>query len=119
MGACICFIISGGDLEALADDLIEKEKKFNSNLANIGDTARDAAGRARDATERAAERRADQVRERTATLLTQPELPHPDEESTEPHKVYHRAITSLYAGTAPEAGGLSGKVGVSSLPNCP
>jgi hypothetical protein len=37
---------------------------------------------------------------------------------SDPTKVYHRAITPLYAGTAPEAGQLSGRVGVSGLPNC-
>ena len=110
IGACVCFIISGGDLEALADDLIEKEKKLGANLANIGDTAERAV-------ERAADRRADQVRERANTMLNQPEFPHPDDplEDTEPHKVYHRAITSLFAGTAPEAGKLTGKVSVSKL----
>jgi hypothetical protein len=30
--------------------------------------------------------------------------------------VIHRAITPLYAGTSPEAGQLSGRVGVSGLP---
>ena len=36
---------------------------------------------------------------------------------SDPTKVYHRAITPLYAGTAPEAGQLSGRVGVSGLSN--
>lgn len=58
VGTCICFIVTGGDLEALAED--------------------------------------------------QPQLPQL--ELSESSKVYHRATTSLYAGTAPEAGRLGGKV---------
>ena len=37
----------------------------------------------------------------------------------EPSKVHHRAITPLYAGTAPEAGRLNGKVRVLGLSTCP
>ena len=37
----------------------------------------------------------------------------------EPTRVYHRAITPLFAGAAPEASVLSGKVNASRLQNCP
>lgn len=37
----------------------------------------------------------------------------------EPSKVYHRAITSLYAGTSPEASRLNGKVRVLGTPKLP
>jgi hypothetical protein len=112
-GTIICFILAGGDWEGLAEEALDDKRHLN-------------AGAIRDEAGRNVERRA---RQRVEPLLDaqprlpnpgQPDLPHPDEplESTEPTKVYHRAITSLYAGTALEAGKLSGKVGVSSLPNC-
>ena len=96
VGACICFLISGGDLEALTEDILDREHKMEHAGA--------AAGRRVDA---AAQRRLDQI--------GQPDA-HQHHDPTEPTKVIHRAITPLYAGTAPAAGQLSGRVGVSGLP---
>jgi hypothetical protein len=42
-----------------------------------------------------------------------------DLDSDEPSKVYHRAITSLFAGTAPEASQLNGKVCLPGLSKFP
>ena len=97
VGACICFLISGGDLDALTEDILDREHKMENAGA--------AAGRRVDA---AAQRRLDQI--------GQPAAAHDHHDPTEPTKVIHRAITPLYAGTAPAAGQLSGRVGVSGLP---
>ena len=82
VGWCIRVTLSGGILKALAGDLIENEENCYCTRG---------------------------ARKQAELLLTQPELPHLDEESTEPTDKY-RAITTLYAGTAPKAGKLSGKV---------
>ena len=70
MGACICFVLSGGDLEALTEDRFVDNRHLKGAI-------------------------------RAETHASEP---------PEPSKAYYRAITSLYAGTAPEAGRLSGKV---------
>ena len=98
VGACICFLISGGDLDALTEDILDREHKMENAGA--------AAGRRFDA---AAQHRLDQIGQPAATA-------HEHHDPTEPTKVIYRAITPLFAGTAPEAGQLSGRVGVSSLP---
>ena len=73
VGSCICFLFSGGDLEALTEDIPDREHKMEA-------------------------------------------IRYRDDDPTEPTRVIHRAITPLYAGTAPEAGQLNGRVGVSGLP---
>ena len=97
LGTCICFILSGGDLEALTEDIRRDE------VSN--------ARQARSEAEHSAQRRARQNSGFSDEV-------DPDE-PPEPSKVYHRAITSLYAGTDPEASELNGKVRVLSLPNPP
>jgi hypothetical protein len=92
MGACICFIVSGGDLEALTEDIVDKHHPTSRGI--------------RAQAEAAAQR---------------PVLPQDDDDldSSEPAKVDHRAITSLFAGTATQAGRMNGKVclsGPSKLP---
>ena len=93
----MCFILSGGDLEALTEDLRRDE------LSNARQVRSDA--------EHSAQRRARQNSAFSDDL--DPDGP------LEPSKEYHRAITSLYAGTDPEASQLNGKVRVIGLPNCP
>jgi len=95
LGTCVCFILSGGDLEALTEDMRREE------LPN--------AREIRSGAEASAQRRARQNSGISEELDS--------DEPTEPSKVYHRAITSLYAGTDPEASQLNGKV--RGLPNCP
>jgi hypothetical protein len=98
VGACICFLISGGDLEALTEDILDRERKVE-DVRDQGVARLDASAR----------RRIDH--------LGLPDATAPDhDDPTEPTKVIHRAITPLYAGTAPEAGRLNGRVGVSGLP---
>jgi hypothetical protein len=124
VGTCICFILSGGDLEGLTEDV---------------DVGRPNLGNIRDGTETTVQHQArrqaepllvepqlppsaqPQLPHPARPLSAQPQLPHPEDplESTKYTKVYHRATTSLYAGTAPDAGRLNGKVGVFGLPNCP
>ena len=100
LGACMCFLISGGDLEALTEDIIDREP--------VGEIRYAAVEKRSDA---AAQRRLDQTGHPDATAHE-----HEHHDPTEPTKVIHRAITPLYAGTAPAAGQLSGRVGVSGLP---
>lgn len=98
--ACMCFLISCGDLEALSEDIPDREPR------STGDT--------RDEAESFSRRRArDHVRHQDITT------PHHDHhDPCQPTKVYHRALNSLFAGTAPEASRLNGKVGV-LLPKLP
>jgi len=93
LGTCICFILSGGDLEALTEDLRHEEASNTRALRSEAQSSAQLAQR--------------QVRQNTAFSS---EL-DPDEPS-EPSKVYHRAITSLCAGTDPDASQLNGKVRV-------
>ena len=74
VGSCICFLFSGGDLEALTEDILDREHKMEA-------------------------------------------IRYRDDDPTEPTRVIHRAITPLYAGTAPEAGQLNGRVGVIRPPD--
>jgi hypothetical protein len=100
VSAMMCFLISGGDLEALMEDIPDREPR------SMGDTP--------DETESSTRRRArGHVRHQDITT------PHHDHhDPSQSIKVYHRAITSLYAGTAPEASQLSGRVGA-PLPKLP
>ena len=94
VGSCICFLISGGDLEALT------EGDDNLDLERREEGLRHAAGRRLD-------------------VSAQNQFGYPDanaHDPIEPTRVIHRAITPLYAGTALEAGRLNGRVGVSGLP---
>jgi hypothetical protein len=97
LGTCCCFILSGGDLEALTEDIRREE------LSN----ARQMRTEAESTVQRG-------VRQNSGI----PEDLDSDE-PPEPSKEYHRAITSLYAGTDPDASRLNGKVRVLGLPNCP
>ena len=90
VGACICYLISCGDLEALTGDILDREP------------------RAETRSERNHRRNADRH-------FYDPGHHNP----LEPTRVYHRAITPLFAGTAPEASVLSGKVNASRLQSCP
>ena len=116
VGACICFLVSGGDIEALTEDILDKEPRMG-----------DLSDRAETRFERTAERHFD-------NRFVQPvhpagAAPHPAHpgypaqhsyhDPLEPTRVYHRAITPLFAGAAPEAGGLGGRVSASRLRNCP
>jgi hypothetical protein len=91
LGTCICFILSGGDLEALTEDLRRDELP---NAQEIRSEAQSSA--------QVAQRRVRQNSGISNDLDT--------DEPPEPSKEYHRAITSLYAGTDPEASQLNGKV---------
>ena len=97
VGSCICFLISGGDLEALT------EGDDNLDLERREEGLRHAAGR-----------RLDHSAQNQFGYPDANALEHHD--PIEPTRVIHRAITPLYAGTAPEAGRLNGRVGVSGLP---
>jgi hypothetical protein len=97
LGTCICFILSGGNLEELTEDLRHQP------LPNAREIRSEAESSA-------------QHRARQNSVFSD-ELD--SDEPPEPSKAYHRAITSLYAGTDPEASGLNGKVRVLGLPNCP
>lgn len=87
LGTCICFILSGGDLEAITDDLRREELP---NAQTVRSEAESTAQR--------------HVRQNSGIS----EDLDPDE--SEPSKVYYRALTSLYAGTDPEANRHNGKV---------
>ena len=103
VGACICFLISGGDLEALTDDILDRE-------APVGDPRDEAE----TGVTPSAERHLDRFVQPDATA------PLPDYHNpVEPTTVSHRAITPLFAGTSPEAGRLNGRVSVFRLQNCP
>ena len=102
VGACVCFLISGGDLDALTEDLLHDEP-----------SAGELRSRAVGSAQHGARERINQP----DVTARGPVTPHHDPH--EPTKVYHRSITSLYAGTAPQASELSGRVGVSGLTNCP
>ena len=97
LGTCVCFILSGGDLEALTEDLRRDELS--------------GARRMRDGVESTVQRGVRQNSGFSDNLDS--------DEPRESSKEYHRAITSLYAGTDPEASQLNGKVRVLALPNCP
>ena len=119
VGACICFLISGGDLEALTEDILDKEPRMGE-LRNRAETRM----------ERSAERHFDNrfvQPVQPAGAAPRPGHPvppgypaqHSYHNPLEPTRVYHRAITPLFAGAAPEAGGLGGRVSASRLQNCP
>ena len=104
---CFCFVLSGGnlELEALTEDIMIPEPR-ERNLRNDAETGVTPT----------AERHLDRFVQPDATTA------HPGHRGpVEPTRVYHRAITPLFAGTAPEAGRLSGRVSVlvSCLENCP
>ena len=101
VGACICFLISGGDLEALTEDILDREEKVEQT---VGRGVHEAGRRAGAA-----------ARSHLDPLGLTGETVE-DQDPAKPTKVIHRAITPLYAGTAPEAGRLNGRVGVSGLP---
>ena len=98
LGTCICFILSGGSLESMTEDLRREEQH--------------AAREIRSGAESSAQNVQRHVRQNSG--ITE-ELD--SDEPLETSRVYHRGITSLYAGTDPEASRLNGKVGF--LPNCP
>ena len=94
LGTCCCFILSGGNLESLTEDLHNEEQH--------------AAGEARSEVRSGAESSVQRhVRQNSGFS----EGLEPDE-PLEPSKVYHRAITSLHAGTDPDASRFNGKVRV-------
>ena len=97
LGTSIYFILSGGDLDVLIEDFRRDE------LSN----ARQVRSEAEDSAQRFARQNSGFSDELDS------------DEPPEPSKVYHRAITPLYAGTAPEAGRLNGRVRVLGLSTCP
>ena len=97
LGTYISFILSGGGLEALTEDLRRNEV---SNARQV-----------RSEAEYSAQRRA----RRNSGFSDELD----SDEPPEPSKVYYRAITSLYAGTEPAARHLNGRVRVLCLPTCP
>jgi hypothetical protein len=95
LGTCICFILAVVDLEAPTEDPSQEELP---NTIEIRVEAESSPQRP--------------VRQNSG-VSEDPDSGEPPE----PSKVYHRAITSLYAGTDPEASRLNGKVRISVLPN--
>jgi hypothetical protein len=100
LGTCICFILSGGDLEALTEDLRRDEGPIARQMRSGTEAVESTVQRG--------------IRQNSGISDE-----HDSDDPREPSKEYHRAITSLYAGTDPEASGLNGKVRVLGLPNCP
>ena len=93
LGTCIRFILLGGEA-ALTEELPNpREIRSEAELEHF------ARRRARQSS-------------RFSDELDSDEPP-------EPSKVHHRAITSLYAGTATAAGHLNGRVRVLGLSTCP
>jgi hypothetical protein len=93
LGTCIRFILLGGEAALMEELPKARENRSEAELEHF------ARRRARQSS-------------RFSDELDSDEPP-------EPSKVHHRAITSLYAGTAPEAGRLNGRVRVLDLPTCP
>jgi hypothetical protein len=95
LGTCICFILSGGDLEALTEDM--RHEQLPNARAIRSEAQSSVQGRVRQ----------------NSGISEDDELD--SDEPAGPSKGYHRAITSLYAGTDPEASRLNGKVRVLGL----
>lgn len=95
LGTCVCFILSGGDLEALTEDM-RHEQLPNARAIRSGVES------------------SVQHRVRQNSGISEDEGLDSDQ-PPESSKGYHRAITSLYAGTDPEASRLNGKVRVLGL----
>jgi hypothetical protein len=91
LGTCMCFILSGGSLESLTDDLRREEQHAARGIRSGAESSAQTAQR--------------HVRQNSGISE---ELD--SDEPLETAKVYHRAITSLYAGTDPGASRLNGKV---------
>jgi hypothetical protein len=93
LGTCICFILSGGDLDAITEDLRHEERQMRTGAeSTVQRGVRQNSGFSEDLD---------------------------SDEPLESSKEYHRAITSLYAGTDPEASKLNGKVRVIRPPELP
>lgn len=90
LGTCICFILSGGDLEALTEDLRRDEGPIARQMRSGTEAVESTVQRG--------------IRQNSGISDE-----HDSDDPREPSKEYHRAITSLYAGTDPEASGLNGK----------
>jgi hypothetical protein len=86
-------MLAGGDLETLTEDHSQEELPNTIELSFEAESS--------------------PQRRQNSGVSGDPD----SDEPREPSKVYHRAITSLYAGTDPEASRLNGKVRVSVLPN--
>ena len=89
VAAFICFIVEGGDLDALAEDARDKARDAEDRATR---PLRDAEGR----------------RERREVRIE--DIDAEEERLSELSNASLRAITSLYAGTDPAAGRLNGKV---------
>ena len=101
LGTCCCFILSGGNLESLTEDIGHEEQYAAQAAQNIRSGAESTAQR--------------HIRQNSVFS----EDLEPDE-PLDTSKVYHRAITSLHAGTDPGASRLNGKVRILGLfPNFP
>lgn len=102
IGTCCCFILSGGNIEDLAGDLhpgdAERGLRAGTQIAERS---------MRSGAESTVQRH---VRQNSVFS----DDPEPDE-PLEPTKVYHRAITSLHAGTDPGGSRHNGKVRVLGL----
>ena len=96
LGTCCCFILSGGNLESLTEDIRREELH----------AAREFPNQVRSGSESTAQAAAQQQLRQNTGFSDESDSDEPEESA----KVYHRAITSLYAGTDPKAGQLNGKV---------
>src|SRR5260370_4476281 len=93
LGAGVCFILTGGDVEALAGDL---PRHALPDQKAISDEVKSSAKKGA---------------RRQATVMSETSEHLDSDDPPESSKVYYRAITPLYAGTDPGAGELNGKVG--------
>jgi len=84
VGACICFILSAGDLDALTEEFGNRTDTTGRPSTTIATTT-------------------------TTTTTTQDNLENAQDRLSELANASLRAVTPLYAGTDPEAGKLNGK----------